>query len=374
MQISRLITILLRYFQINLFIPYSWKPFRNIYLSGTKWIEVTSEISSIYSYELNENLPGNFKYNRKFAFFSTIWVSFICFFGVYVLYGNLFIENLDALTYKYTVPIFDGSMITSFIFSLIFIRTKSKMCLEIFKNLNTIDFQNQNLESIYKSLWFYRIIITFIFYIIYFAIQSAVFFKDIRSGWDIFYPSEIIFFTYETIVKISIVLFLDIICFLYSFAYDIQNLQTKLVNTKTIWNKKTNKPIIYLYTKVFNDTNDLENSLKAFTVKFYLINQHQKTLNSFFGPLVTCVLIQNVSLIIFRLYIFSVEISDILLGFTFHLITVINSIISVFIIFTSTSVLNQKVSIYFMFLVQFIVFFSVILPVCILLVFYMILP
>ena len=168
---------------------------------------------------------------------------------------------------------------------LIFIKFNSKKLLEIFKNLNKTHFPNTILKDVFKSWWFWRILILILVFLMYITDRLCKFYKYINNGMDFFYPSEVIFYLYNSLVSLSIVLTFEIICFLYSLVYDYDCFKIELVSTKTYWNANENKPSVVLYNKISYDENVLKNDLKFLINKFYLINEHQKTFNSYFGPL-----------------------------------------------------------------------------------------
>ena len=347
MNIYHIIRFILRYLQVLSIFPYTWKTFKDLKFSIKQQIGLNdSYISAEFkkSFQIDPNLPVIFKFDKISGTFSTLWFMFLNLFSIYIFYGNSYIEDKNDSIYNYTVPLFCGVINSCFVFTLVFIKIKSKILLEIFKNLNETHFPNSSLNNIYKSIWFYRLIILIFGFLMYVSNQLYCFYYDIKTGMDFFFPSEIFYYLYNALINFSVVLTLEIISFLYSSIFDFQYFKTKFVRTKTVWNDKQNKHSIKLINKTTYEQKTLKSELEYLILKFYINNQHQKILNSFFGPLITSILIQNIAYIIFVMYLFIINISQNISFITlFKSIRILDSVVKIFIIFTSTSIINYKV-------------------------------
>ena len=343
MQLHHLFKWFLRFLQIFALFPYSLEKPKVKRNTDENRIIYLSDNSLIYCYEIDSNFYGKFIFNKNIERFSTLWFSFIGVLGIYVGYGNIYIETEGASTYKYAMPIFYGLIYSSFIVALIQLKTKSKDLLKIIKNVQVIS-ENHSIENFTQSWWFNRVLYSNILSLLYLLVQLIQIFRLIYNRRPIFYSLEKIFYAYKGIINMTVVLILDVICFLYSFGYNIDQLQPKTYKSKSFLDKPKNTRAVILYNYDENHIMRLEKYLKNVVAKYHLINQYQKILNSYFGILLSGILVEIMTHMIFSLYIVAEDVSDQdFWMLIIKMVKVLNFTNQIFNVFSSTEIINEKV-------------------------------
>ena len=345
MKLSNLIKWFLRFLQISAFFPYFWKKLKIKNINNEDKKIALSETSLIYEFEINSDIPIKFIYDKCIARISTLWLSFMCFLGIYISYGNIYIESGDASTYKYCVPIFSGLIYASFIITLIHLKLKSKIFLKIIINVISTLSENYSLKNIYNSWWFFRILFSIILFFVHFILQLFhIFNLNYNSKTFLFYFSETFYYAYKAFINMTVVLILDLICFLYSFGYNIEHLQKNNLESKIFCVKTNKNRAIVLYNFNTNELIRLETELEEIIAKFHLMNKYQKIMNSFFGILISSILIQIITHMIWGLYLFATNIPDKNFFVIFIMMVKVSDFSNkVFNIFTSSEIINEKV-------------------------------
>lgn len=344
MKLHNIFSYFLRFLQISVFFPYSWEEFKVKNIVDENKMIAQLEISLVYTFDAKTNFPGKFIYNKYIAMFSNFWLVFILVLGAFIGYGNIFIVSENAATYKYSVTIVSGLIYASFIVAVFHLKTKSKILLEIIKNVISIVSENHPSRKITRSWWFFRVLFSITLYTSHLILQLIIIFYFIYKKEPIFFSSELFYYAYKGFINMSIVLILDIICLLYSFGYNIDHLKDKNTELRTFWDISKNKRAIVLYNFDSRDLKILENDLNNLLAKYHLMNKYQEILNSYFGILISSILVEMITHIIFGLYLFAEKVLVVdVLEVSFMLMRDFDFANKIINIFTSTEIINEKV-------------------------------
>ena len=275
------------------FLPYKWKFFRVYFASNEKLNQ------SMYFYS-RSSCNGNDKKHPLRFYKSTCWLLFSSFqfftiagFGICVFYDHLWLENQSTMTYKIAVPIFGGAMLFCIISSMIHINSKSLKLTKIFnrilKNITALNTPNK-LSSQFFNWNFIIFLVVYIKSMIVFLI--AITFSAKKS--HIFHCIEFGYYFLVYLYFLTISLLFKLICCFCST--DIEK-YLLLMKSKTI-------------VKEIPDNPTVETKLKILVSKFSKLNKHQKLLNSYFGPLITYVIVIHILWLVFIPFLFALSVRN----------------------------------------------------------------
>ena len=254
---------------------------------------ITNQNTSENSSNRNK-LPIKFKNSAILSFFSN---------SVFLIIGILSIGSFtdspthsseNTITFKISYPLFGGILTTFSILIMFHISSNFSKIKKIFKRILKLISLNYPIK-ISLELKNFIFFVYFIFFLCFTATQLSGIIKYLKFK-EYIRLIEFFFFLFIHFIIFIVFLIFRIICNTYSSVID------KYLS-------------IFYYRKFLKSKNppDLDiigKKIEFLILKFGQLNEHQDLLNSYFGPLVSYVLIFHISWLIFVPFLFALNFSD----------------------------------------------------------------
>ena len=268
--------------------PYQWNSVNQEAFLGNQKPKLHKCIESFASPNEFDN-KIQFKKSKIWSFVSNLISLVIISFAVTVTF-DVMVTEISLKIFGIAVPIIGGVFHCLSITIAFYISSESMKLSKIFVEILKIDFKNSPMKLSFRFKQF-----DFILYLISCVISNYIYFFDIIKNLKKYEYFYVIIYTYYSLNQTQIYLIsitFKTICYFY--LYVIKKYLSYLPM------KKLNK------SKKLPDVKIIENNLEISISKFLELNQNQKLINSYFGPLLSFILISHICwLILFPLTLIS---------------------------------------------------------------------
>ena len=258
--------------------PYQWNLVKNPSIENQESNSKKCFESTPSQIEQRNKCKFRFRKCKTLSFLSNSISFIIISLAAYRIYSIMVVEIGSTTTYQISVPIFGGIMHCSSILIAVHINSKSKKLSKIFKDILKVISKSSPMQ-LSPKLRQYDIIICLFFFTVVFLINIS---SVIQCLINKNYPYVFTYIYYACIQTQVFFIFLKLKIICHSYTHLIKSYLGKLpINELLKYKKITNVEIV-------------ENNLEFSISKFWDFSQHQKLINSYFGPLISYVLISHI--------------------------------------------------------------------------------
>ena len=237
-----------------------------------------------------ESNACNFQFikSRIWLVFSNSILSMVIGFEFFRYYMNIQTQYRETITSKIAIPIFGGVLHVCSILIMVQKSLNFSKTSIIFTRILKLIYINSpmKLSFKFKKLSFITYFLSLLMIVLF---NIVVIFKNLVIP-DFLTMITYIYYIFSQILIFFVIIEFRVVCFCYLYFIKkfLRNFPTKKLLRST--------------SKDVSDIENIENKLEIFIFKFRELNQHQKFINFYFGPLISYVLIYHICwLILFPL-------------------------------------------------------------------------